>query len=50
MDGDEIVIAAEGEMVKRRYRVIRILATTVQVEDTEGKRTVTISITEEGQN
>ena len=49
-DGDDIVIAAEGEMVKRRYRVIRILAATVQVEDTEGKRTVTIPITEEGQN
>jgi hypothetical protein len=50
MDGDEIVIAGEGEMVKRRYRVIRIQATTVQVEDTEGKRTVTIPITEESQN
>jgi hypothetical protein len=47
MDGDDIVIAAEGEMVKRRYRVIRILATTIQVEDTEGKRTVTLPITEE---
>jgi hypothetical protein len=47
MDGDDIVIAAEGEMVKRRYRVIRILATTIQVEDTEGKRTLTLPITEE---
>jgi len=47
MDGEDPVIAAEGEMIKRRYRVIRILATTVQVEDTEGKRTVTLPITEE---
>jgi hypothetical protein len=47
MDGEDIVIAGEGEVVKRRYKVIRILATTVQVEDTEGKRTVTLPITEE---
>jgi hypothetical protein len=47
MDGDDIAIAAEGEMVKRRYLVKRILATSVQVEDTEGKRVVTIPITEE---
>ena len=50
MDGEDIAVAAEGEMVKKRYRVIRIQATTVQVEDTEGKRTVTLPITEEGQN
>jgi hypothetical protein len=47
MDGEDIVVAAEGEMIKRRYRVVRILATTIQVEDTEAKRTVTLPITEE---
>ena len=46
MDGEDIEIAAEGEMVKRRYRVIRILATTVQVEDTAGKRTLVLPIVE----
>jgi len=50
MDGEDIAIAAEGEMVMRRYRVIRIQATTVQVEDTEGKRTITLPIVEEGQD
>jgi len=48
MDGDDTpLVAAEGELVKRRYRVIRLTAKSVQVEDTEGKRTVTLPITEE---
>jgi hypothetical protein len=50
MDGEDIMIAGEGELVKKRYKVIRILATSVQVEDTEGKRTVTLPITEEAQS
>jgi hypothetical protein len=50
MDGDETMIAAEGETLKRRYLVKRIFANSVQVEDTEGKRTVNIPITEEVQS
>ena len=50
MDGEDPLIAGEGEMIKRRYRVISILATSVQVEDTEGKRTVTLPITPEAQS
>ena len=37
MDGDEIFIAAEGELVKKRYRVVRIDANSVVMEDTEHK-------------
>ena len=47
MDGDDIAIAGEGEVVNRRYRVIRIAVRSVQIEDIEGKRTVTLPITEE---
>ncbi len=32
-DGDEIFIATEGEVVKRRYRVIKINANNIEVED-----------------
>lgn len=31
--GDDIFIAAEGDMVKSRYKIIRINATSVEVED-----------------
>jgi len=37
MDGDDIYIAAEGELVKKRYRVVRIDANSVVMEDTEHK-------------
>lgn len=47
MDGEDIAIAGEGEVVKRRYRVIRITVKSVQIEDIEGKRTVTLPLTEE---
>lgn len=32
-DGDEIFIAVEGEIVKRRYRVIKISANSIEMED-----------------
>ena len=51
MDTDDtILIAAEGELLKRRYRVIKILATSVLMEDTESKRTENIPITPEAQS
>jgi hypothetical protein len=34
LDGEEILIASEGGIVKRRYRVVRIGANSVLVEDT----------------
>ena len=47
MDGDDIMLAAEGELLKRRYKVIKIAATSVLMEDTESKRTQTLPLTEE---
>jgi hypothetical protein len=37
LDGDDIVIAAEGEMIKKRYKIVRIGVTSAVVEDTEFK-------------
>jgi hypothetical protein len=37
LDGDEIVIAAEGEMIKKRYKVVRIGVNSALVEDTQFK-------------
>lgn len=47
LDGDEILMAKEGETVKRRYRVLRISVNSVVMEDTESKRQQTIPITED---
>jgi hypothetical protein len=37
LDGDDILIGAEGEMVKKRYKVVRIGVNSVVVEDTQFK-------------
>jgi hypothetical protein len=47
LDGDEISFAAEGETVKKRYRVVRIGATSVVMEDTESKRQQSLPLTED---
>jgi len=47
LDGEDILVAKEGETVKRRYRVVRIGATSVVMEDTESKRQQTLPLAEE---
>ena len=37
LDGDDIFVAAEGEMIKKRYRVVQIGVNSVIMEDTEYK-------------
>jgi hypothetical protein len=37
LDGDDIFVAAEGELVKKRYRVVQIGVNSVIMEDTEYK-------------
>ena len=37
LDGDEIIIAAEGELVKKRYKIVRIGVNSALVEDTTFK-------------
>ena len=37
LDGEEIVIAGEGDMIKKRYKIVRIGVNSAVVEDTEFK-------------
>ncbi len=37
MDGDDIVIATEGDTIKKRYKIIRIGISSATVEDTQFK-------------
>jgi hypothetical protein len=37
LDGEDIVIAAEGEMIKKRYKIVRIGINSAVVEDTQFK-------------
>jgi hypothetical protein len=45
MDGEDIILASEGEMLKKRYRVKSIQATSVLIEDTEQKRVESVPLT-----
>lgn len=47
LDGEDILVAKEGDTLKRRYRLVRIGNTSVVMEDTESKRQQTIPLTEE---
>jgi hypothetical protein len=46
-DGDEILTANEGEVLKRKYRVVRIGVNSVVVEDTDTKSRQTLPLAEE---
>jgi hypothetical protein len=47
LDGDDILVAAEGETVKKRYRVVRIGVNSVVMEDTQFKHEQTLQLAEE---
>jgi hypothetical protein len=47
LDGDDIFVAAEGELIKKRYKVVRIGVTSVEVEDTQFNRTQMLPLAEE---
>jgi hypothetical protein len=38
LDGEDILVASEGDTVKKRYRVVRIGANSVVMEDVDSKR------------
>jgi hypothetical protein len=50
LDGEEIILANEGMVVKKRYKVVRIGATSVVMEDVDSKKQQTVNYTEEAQN
>jgi hypothetical protein len=47
LDGEDIILATEGMTVKKRYKIVRINAETVVIEDTEVKREQTLKISED---
>jgi hypothetical protein len=48
LDGDDIFVAAEGDLVKRRYKIVRIGVNSVVVEDTQfNNNTQTLPLAEE---
>lgn len=49
LDGEDIIIRSEGETVKGQFRLVRIGATQVVVEDTNTKREQTVKIAEDAQ-
>jgi hypothetical protein len=49
LDGDEIVVAVEGQMIKGRYKVIRIGINSVVVEDVQFQNQQTLALEEQSQ-
>jgi hypothetical protein len=47
LDGEEIYIAAEGDTLKRRYKIVRILPTSILIEDLDAKRQQSVPLTPE---
>lgn len=47
LDGDDILIAAEGDTLKKRYKVLRISAASVLMEDTDSKTQQSVPLTQE---
>ncbi|HUS05215.1 MAG TPA: hypothetical protein VMZ52_02895 [Bryobacteraceae bacterium] len=46
LDGEDVHVVTEGEIVKRRYKIVRIGINSVVVEDTENKNQQTIPLEE----
>ncbi len=44
LDGDEILIGSEGDVLKKRYRVVRIGVNSVVMEDMDYKREQTLPL------
>ena len=47
LDGDDILVAGEGDIVKKRYKVVRIGVNSVVMEDTQFKHEQTLPLQEE---
>ena len=42
LDGEDVIVAAEGEIIKKQYKVVRISNNSVQMEDTQSKSKQTL--------
>src|SRR5262249_34308609 len=47
LDGEEIILATEGMTIKSRWRLVRIGADSVMLEDSQSKKQGTMTISEE---
>jgi hypothetical protein len=47
LQGEEIVVAAEGELIQKRYKVVRIGINSCVVEDTQFKHEQTLPLEEQ---
>jgi len=47
LDGEDIYVVSEGDLIKRRYKVVRIGVNSVVMEDTEHKNQQTIILQQE---
>jgi hypothetical protein len=47
LEGEDIYVAGEGEMIKNRYRIVRIGVNSAVVEDTTNKNQQTLPLVEE---
>lgn len=47
LDGEDIVVAAEGETIKNRYKVVRIGLNSVEMEDLEFQQRQTLRLEEQ---
>lgn len=45
-NGDEVFVAEEGQVIQRRYKIIKITASTVEVEDVLNNNKQTIPLTQ----
>ena len=50
LDGEDILLATEGDTLKRRYKVVRIAPNSVTVEDLDMKKQVSVPLTDESQS
>jgi hypothetical protein len=49
LEGEDVYVANEGEIVKKRYKVVRVNLNSVVMEDTEYKQQQTLPLTEQSQ-
>jgi hypothetical protein len=44
MDGDDVLLGAENQTLKKRYRIVRIALNSIDIEDTQYKNTQTLKL------
>ena len=49
LENEDVFVANEGDVVKRRYKVVRINLNSVVMEDTDFKQQQTLPLTEQTQ-